>query len=29
MIFVFAGLLGIALVVVCPVLEELLARLIE
>jgi hypothetical protein len=29
MIFVFAGLLGIALVVFCPVLEELLARLIE
>lgn len=29
MIFVLAGLLGIALVVFCPVLEELLARLME
>jgi hypothetical protein len=29
MVFVIAGLLGIALVVFCPVLEELWARLIE
>jgi hypothetical protein len=29
MIFVFAGLLGIAVVIFFPVLEELFARLIE
>jgi hypothetical protein len=29
MLLVLAGLLGIALVVFCPVLEELFARLIE